>query len=397
MIPYGKQSVSEEDIEAVVDALRSDFLTQGPVVERFEQEFAEVCGAKYAVACCNGTAALHLAMLAAGVKAGDRVVTSPITFVASANCAAYVGAEPYFADIDPISHCLSPQALERTWKPGTRAVVAVDFAGQPAEMPGIAEVARNNGAVVIEDACHAVGGRFTVDGREHRIGGHQWADITTFSFHPVKTLTTGEGGMLVTDNKEYADAAKLYRSHGITRSAGCWTGPLQPEAPEVGVAYYEMQALGFNYRLSDIHAALGVSQLKRLPGFIERRQKLVERYNQAFREQPNLTIPKVADWLSGNSNSLSWHLYVLLFEFERTGKSREEVILKLRDKGVGTQVHYIPVHKQPYYFNRDNEAALPVAEKFYSQALSLPLYPTMTEADQSRVIDEVLGIVSESS
>ncbi|HAV13838.1 MAG TPA: UDP-4-amino-4,6-dideoxy-N-acetyl-beta-L-altrosamine transaminase, partial [Opitutae bacterium] len=217
MIPYGKQSIDDDDIAAVVAALKSDFLTCGPEVDAFEAEFAEMVGAKYAVAMCNATAALHIAMIVAGVKSGDRVVTTPNTFLASANCAAYVGATPDFADIDPLTYNLCPRALEANWRDDTKAVVAVAFGGQAADMPEIARVARERGAVVIEDACHGTGGGFEYEGKAYKLGGHPWADMTTFSFHPVKTMTTGEGGVLVTDNPEYAEKARLLRMHGMVR------------------------------------------------------------------------------------------------------------------------------------------------------------------------------------
>ena len=303
MIPYGRQSISEDDIQAVCAALRSDYLTTGPLVEQFERRFAETVGAKHAVAVCNATAALHLAMLVAGIGPGDRVVTSPNTFVASANCAAYVGAIPDFADIDPVSYCLCPNSLEENWKPDTKAVVAVDYAGQTADMPAIAAIARKHGAIVIEDACHAVGGKFEHQGKIWSIGGHPWADMTTFSFHPVKTLTTGEGGMLVTDNDDFACRARMLRSHGITRDPHMFVGLLDDSSPdngpesaplvERGSWYYEMQHLGYNYRITDFQCALGLSQLTRLDQFLERRREIVAMYNSAFSTIQNIQIPRL--------------------------------------------------------------------------------------------------------
>jgi dTDP-4-amino-4,6-dideoxygalactose transaminase len=303
MIPYGKQSISEDDIEAVVRSLSSDFLTCGPEVEAFEREFAAFVGAKHAVAVCNATAALHLAMQVLGIGKGDRVVTSPNTFVASANAAAYVGATPDFSDIDPKSYNLDPVVLEKNWKPDTKAVVAVDYAGQPCNMPEIARIARSRGAYVIEDACHGTGGSFQADGRKWKLGGHPWADITTFSFHPVKTLTTGEGGILLTENDEWAAKARLLRTHGITRTPSEFTGlsesPSSPSSAirdqsslaERGPWYYEMQELGYNYRITDLQCALGRSQLKRLPEFIARRQQIASCYNQAFSNLDWLKTP----------------------------------------------------------------------------------------------------------
>jgi len=394
MIPYGKQSISEEDIRAVVDVLRSDFLTCGPKVDEFEEAFAEMCGAKYAVACCNGTAALHLAMLAAEIGPGDRVVTSPITFLASANCAAYVGAIPDFSDIDPTSYCLSPDALEENWKEDTKAVVAVDFAGQPAEMPRIAEISRSRGAVVIEDACHAVGGKLWFKDNEYTIGGHPWADMTTFSFHPVKTMTTGEGGMVVTDNKVYAERMRCLRGHGMVREAERFISFGKPDCSikeeQVG-QLYEMQSLGYNFRLSDIHAALGLSQLGRMSSFIARRAEIVAEYNRKFAELEGVTLPKLAPWLAGfaSEQKLSWHLYALRIDWQRSGLTRPRAMHQLRSIGVGTQVHYLPVHLQPYYTQRWETPELPEAESFSGEVLSLPLYPEMTDEDVELVSSSV--------
>ena len=330
MIPYGRQSISEDDIEAVLRSLRSDFLTCGPEVEAFEKEFAAFVGAKHAVAVCNATAALHLAMRVLGIGPGDRVVTSPITFVASANAAAYVAAIPDFCDIDPATSNIDPTALEAGWKADTKAVVAVDYAGQPCNMPEIARIARSRGAFVIEDACHGIGGGFQADGQKWKLGGHPWADITTFSFHPVKTLTTGEGGVLLTENDEWAAQARLLRTHGITRNPSEFTGlsdspsspssaispsqsaiDAQPSCPvescifipagsaisyplsfsERGPWYYGMQDLGYNYRITDLQSALGRSQLKRLPEFIARRQQIASRYNKALANLDWLKTP----------------------------------------------------------------------------------------------------------
>ena len=314
MIPYGKQSISEDDIEAVVRSLRSDFLTCGPEVEAFEKEFAAFVGAKHAVAVCNATAALHLAMQVLGIGKGDRVVTSPNTFVASANAAAYVAAISDFCDIDPATSNIDPTALEADWKSDTKVVVAVDYAGQPCNMPEIARIARSRGAFVIEDACHGIGGGFHADGQKWKLGGHPWADITTFSFHPVKTLTTGEGGILLTENDEWAAKARLLRTHGITRNHDEFTGlddsehsdfrfqfSAKPNPPSVirgqsfleerGPWYYEMQDLGYNYRITDLQSALGRSQLKRLPEFIARRQQIVAHYNKSLANLDWLKTP----------------------------------------------------------------------------------------------------------
>jgi dTDP-4-amino-4,6-dideoxygalactose transaminase len=409
-------------------------LTCGPEVEAFESEFAAFVGAKHAVAVCNATAALHLAMQVLGIGKGDRVVTSPNTFVASANAAAYVGATPDFSDIDPKSYNLDPAVLEQNWKPDTKAVVAVDYAGQPCNMPEIARIARSRGAYVIEDACHGTGGGFEADGRKWKLGAHQWADITTFSFHPVKTLTTGEGGILLTENDEWAAKARLLRTHGITRNPSEFTGlsdfPFspssaispsqsaidapssvispQPSLAERGAWYYEMQELGYNYRITDLQCALGRSQLKRLPKFIARRQQIASFYNQAFsnldwlkppaldsdspatRHQPPVTGSDFSYQLS----DLSIHLYTVQIDFPRLGKTRTEVMQELREKGVGTQVLYIPVYLQPWYRRTYGYAPgkCPNAEEFYARALSLPLYSGMTDVDVEKVITAVQSL-----
>lgn len=437
MLPYGRHSIDEADIEAVVAALRSDFLTTGPEVEAFEREFAAVVGARHAVAVCNATAALHLAMRVAGIGLGDRVVTSPNTFLASANCAAYVGATPDFCDIESVGYNMDPEILAMGWQPDTRAVVAVDYGGQPAHMPRIAEVARARGAVVIEDACHGVGGGFLRDGKAWKLGGHPWADMTVFSFHPVKTMTTGEGGMLVTDNAAYAEKARLLRSHGMVREQragggnqgaggrGQETGGRRQETgdrnqgtggggnltpasclltPEKGPWYYEMQDLGYNYRITDIQCALGRSQLRRLPQFMARRGEIVAAYNKAFAALPHTQTPKLAPWLFPTpapcpptpESPISWHLYTLQIDFPAIGKTRTQVMNELRGRGVGTQVLYIPVHLQPWYRQTYGYAPgkCPRAEAYYERALSLPLFPAMNDDDVARVIKAVKTTLS---
>jgi UDP-4-amino-4,6-dideoxy-N-acetyl-beta-L-altrosamine transaminase len=395
MLPYGRQSISEADIQAVVEALRSDYLTTGPRVDEFEQRFAERVGARHAVAVCNATAALHLAMRVAGIGPGDRVVTSPNTFLASANCAAFVGATPDFVDIDPVSYNLDPTVLETTWQTDTKAVVAVDYAGQTADLPHIAVIARDRGAVVIEDACHAVGGQFEHQGRLHTVGGHPWADITTFSFHPVKTMTTGEGGMLVTNHEQYATQARLLRSHGVVRAQEDFVGlgaDSNPPYTERGPWYYEMAHLGWNYRITDFQCALGLSQLRRLDPFIARRREIVARYNAAFAGLDWLAPPGLRNPL--DRDHTSWHLYTVRMDFVRLGRTRSEVMQELRASGVGTQVLYIPVHLQPWYRRTFGygPGKCPVAEACYPQFLSLPLYPELSEEDTQRTIAAVRAL-----
>ena len=394
MIPYGRQSVSQQDIDAVVEALRSDWLTTGPKVEAFERAFADFVGAKHAVAVCNGTAGLHLAMLASDVRPGDRVITSPNTFLASANCAAFVGAIPDFADIDSVTLTLSASALEDQWIDGTQAVVAVHYAGQTADMPAIYQTAHSRGAVVIEDACHAVGGRFWHDDEFSPVGGHPWADMSVFSFHPVKTMTTGEGGMLVTDNDHFAERARLLRNHGIERHSTSFEGLGQSGAlGEQGPWYYEMQSLGFNYRITDIQCALGLSQLRRLRGSIERRREIVRQYNSAFSDLPGVTTPRMRD--ERDAEHTSWHLYTAMIDFPMLGRTRSTVMQELKERDVGTQVLYIPVYLQPWYQRTFGYAPgkCPVAEACYQRSLSLPLFAAMTDKDVRHVINAFRGVI----
>jgi len=390
LLPYGRQHIDESDIAAVCEVLRSDFLTCGPKVDEFESRFAKRVGARHAVAVNSATAALHLAMRVTELGPGDRVVTSPNTFVASANAAAFVGATPDFSDIDPISYNLDPSVLSRNWQSDTKAVVAVDYAGQPCDMPAIARIAHERGALVIEDACHGVGGGFMHEGRSWKLGGHPWADLTVFSFHPVKTMTTGEGGMLVTNNAEWAARARRLRSHGIERDPARFTAS-DPcfLTSEKGPWYYEMSELGYNYRITDIQCALGSSQLNRLDTVVNRRREIVSQYNAAFCDISWLTIPAVRK--QADSEQISWHLYTIQIDFEAIDKTRTQVMLELRENGVGSQVLYIPVHLQPFYRRAYDYGVgkCPVVEEFYRRALSLPLYPSLNEMEIGRVINAV--------
>lgn len=413
MIPYGRQSISDDDVAAVVRALRSDFLTCGPEVEAFEKQFAAMVGAKHAVAVCNATAALHLAMNVLGIGPGDRVITSPNTFLASANAAAYVGATPDFSDIDAEFHNLDPAVLERDWKPDTKAVVAVDYAGVPCNMPEIARIARARGAFVIEDACHGIGGGFRAYGKQWKLGGHPWADITTFSFHPVKTMTTGEGGILVTENDEWAAKARILRSHGVTRDPATFLGlvdgtpqvsGVRSPLSEIGPWYYEMQDLGYNYRITDLQCALGRSQLANLPAFIRRRQEIATHYNKAFANLSWLQIPSLSNYhqpsvrdseLSFQLSDLSLHLYTVQIDFKRLGKPRADLMRDLQAKGIGSQVLYIPAYLQPWYRRKFSytQGKCKNAEEFYSACLSIPLHASMSADNVDDVVKTMTSIV----
>ncbi|WP_202617502.1 UDP-4-amino-4,6-dideoxy-N-acetyl-beta-L-altrosamine transaminase [Roseimaritima sediminicola] len=392
MIPYGRQSISPADIDAVSECLWSGWLTTGPAVQEFEEAFARRVGAKHAVAVCNATAALHLAMLAAEIGPGDRVITSPNTFLSSANCAAFVGATPDFADIDPVSYTLCPKSLEASWQDDVKAVVAVDYAGQTADMPAIADVVRRRGAVVIEDACHATGGRFEHNGKTYSVGGHPWADMTVFSFHPVKTMTTGEGGMLVTDNDVYANRARSLRSHGMTRDPQSFSGLGDDGPEERGPWYYEMHDLGFNYRITDLQCAIGLSQLTRLDEFTEKRRRLVKQYNDGLADVPAIETPRLRN--SNDADLTSWHLYTVQIDFESLGVSRTELMRSLADAGIGSQVLYIPVHLQPWYRRQYGYTTgkCPAAEALYTRSLSLPLFPELAESEQDHIIDTTLQL-----
>ncbi|MDT8440440.1 MAG: UDP-4-amino-4,6-dideoxy-N-acetyl-beta-L-altrosamine transaminase [Desulfuromonadales bacterium] len=380
-IPYGRQSITEEDIQAVVEVLRSDWLTQGPMIERFEQAIADDCGARYAVAVANGTAALHLAALAAGFAPGDEVITSPITFVASANCIAYCGATPVFADIDARTYGIDPEQIRQRLTGKTRGLIPVHFAGQPCDMGAIAAIAKGHHLTVIEDAAHAIGASYQVEGETFRVGCCAHSDMTIFSFHPVKHLTTGEGGMITTNSAELYEKLCLLRTHGITKDPSRLTR-------NDGPWYYEQQELGFNYRITDLQCALGLSQLKRLDAFVARRRQIAGIYDQAFSTEKELIVPEQ------HSCALSsWHLYMLGLR----SLDRKTVFTKLREQGLGVNVHYIPVHMQPYYRETlgCREGDFPKAEAYYRRVLTLPLYPAMTDEDVRTVIDAVHETVRE--
>lgn len=389
MIPYGKHHIDEDDIQAVVDVLRSGVLTQGPAVEAFEQAIAEYVGAKYAVAVSSGTAALHLAALVAGLKPGASLVTSPITFVASANAGLYVGGRIVFADIDPDTVNISPDALKDALAKNTdaRVVIPVHFAGLPCDMPAIKSIADQAGAVVIEDAAHALGASYP-DGQ--RVGSCAYSLMTIFSFHPVKAIAAGEGGMITTnDEPTYRKLLRL-RSHGINKLDDPMQLPEQAETNGVRDPwYYEMQELGFHYRITDMQCGLALSQLNKLDRFIARRLVLVKRYDEAFAGMRNCRPAQTA----GREQS-GHHLYVLRIDFDSIGLSRAQLMQELKSRGIGSQVHYIPVPAHPHYrrlgFKPDN---YPNAQKYYQEALSIPLFYDLTDDQQEQVISAIKELV----
>lgn len=378
LIGYGRQDVSDEDVQAVVDCLRSDCLTCGPATEAFEESLEEVTGAAFVTAVANGTAALHVACLAAGIGPGDEVIVSSITFAASANCVRYCGGTPVFADIDPATWNIDPASIREKVTARTKAVVAVDFGGVPVNHEAIRAICDEFGLVFIEDAAHAIGTR-TADGRA--VGSI--ADVTCFSFHPVKTVTTGEGGAVATSDPKLAEMVELYARHGITRRSELL------REKDVGGWHYEQLALGYNYRISDIEASLGTSQLKRLGEFAARRRELVAFYNREFSK-----IPEVSYQIDAAPDETVRHLYCLKFDCAALGVDRRFVYDALRAENIGVNVHYLPVHLLPYY--RDlghSRGECPNAEAYYDDAVTLPLHCRMSDEDARHVVDAVVKVV----
>lgn len=383
-IPYGKQDISQQDIDAVIEILRSDWITQGPAIERFEQAVANYCGAKYAIAVSSATAALHIACLAAGLEQGDILWTSPNTFVASANCGLYCGAKVDFVDIDTNTYNLSVDELEhkliRAEKQGClpTVLIPVHFAGQSCEMEQISALSQRYGFKIIEDASHAIGGSY----QGQPIGSCQFSDMAVFSFHPVKIITTGEGGMVLTNQEELYQRLIRLRSHGITRNSDLMQGESH------GSWYYQQLELGFNYRMTDIQAALGASQMQRLNEFVEHRWFLANRYNQLLQDLP-LMLP----WQHPDTES-SRHLYVIRLKLDKISKTHQQVFEELRQEEIGVNLHYIPVHIQPYYQKLGfSWGEFPQVEKYYQEAISLPLYYTLTQEDQDRVVTTLQRIL----
>lgn len=377
MMPYGRQDVVQADIDAVTEVLRSDFLTQGPTVPMFEKLVADYCEVSKGVAVNSATSALHIACLALGVGVGDVVWTTPITFVASANCARYCGADVDFVDIDPLTYNLSASRLKQKLEQAAlngklpKVVIPVHLCGQPCDMEAIHELSKKYGFRVIEDASHAIGGRY----KGEPIGNCKYSDITVFSFHPVKIITTGEGGMALTNNLELANQMVRLRSHGITRDPAEMT-----KAPD-GPWYYQQIELGFNYRMTDIQAALGASQMKRLDDLVAKRHSLAENYEKLLKDVPVRTPLQHQDSYSG------LHLYVVRLDLDAMNVSHREVFERLRVAGIGVNLHYIPVYHHPYYAEKGFSAAeFPEAERYYSEAISLPMYPALTDEQQREVV-----------
>ncbi|MEI6490942.1 MAG: UDP-4-amino-4,6-dideoxy-N-acetyl-beta-L-altrosamine transaminase [Verrucomicrobiota bacterium] len=377
MIPYGRQDITQEDIDAVVEVLRSDYLTQGPMVPAFEAGVSHACGTAHAVAVNSATSALHIACLALGLGPGDWLWTSPITFVASANCALYCGAQVDFVDIDPRTYNICPQELERKLIEAEREgrlpkiVAPVHLCGQSCDMAAIHALAQRFGFKIIEDASHAIGGRYNGG----PVGNCRYSDITVFSFHPVKIITTGEGGMALTNDPGLSERMALLRSHGITRDAGKMTHASD------GPWYYQQVDLGFNYRMTDLQAALGISQMGRLDAYVAKRNKIAARYNEMIEGLP-LTVP----WIAPDVFS-AFHLYVICLDSDRSPCTHSQLFGALHRTGIGVNLHYIPVYRQPYYANMGFEAGYcPQAERYYSEAVSLPMYATLSEGQQDMVV-----------
>ena len=376
LLPYGRQSIAETDIQAVIDVLRSDWLTTGPKVEQFEEAFAARVGAKYALSFSSGTAALHAAAFAAGLEAGDEAITTPMTFAATANCILYQGATPVFADVQPGTLNIDPEQIERCITSKTRAIIPVDYAGHPADLDAVRKIAADRELIVIEDACHALGAQY----RGRTVGSI--SDMTVFSFHPVKHITTGEGGMVTTNSPRYAETLRKFRNHGISSEAR--------QRHSQDRWHYEMVLLGFNYRIPDILCALGEQQLKRLDSNVTRRREIAARYTTAFREIAAIMPP-----IEKLEVVCTWHLYPIRIRPERLAADRSHFFRALRAENIGVNVHYIPVHLHPYYRERFGYKGgeFPVAEQAYETLISLPMFHGMSDQDVEDVVTAVIKVV----
>jgi len=379
-IPYGRQWIDSEDIEGVVEVLKSDWVTQGPRVSQFEKTIADYCGAKYAVAVSSGTAALHLACLAAGFKPGDEAITTPITFAATANAVLYTGARPRFADIQYDTGNIDPIEIEKLISGQTKAILPVHLAGLPVDLEEIHQLAAKRRILIIEDACHAMGAEY----RGSRIGSCKYSDMTAFSFHPVKQITTGEGGCITTNNEKFYRSLKAMRNHGIYKD--------NLPRKEVGGWFYEIRSLGFNYRITDIQCALGLSQLRKIDQFLRRRSEIARCYDEAFSELGDIVnLPAI----TRRDRTHAWHLYFLRSNLKKSKIKRRWLYDQLRSKGIQVQVHYIPVYRHPIYrsYQGTGKISCPNAEKFYEEVLSLPIFPGLTDEEVERVIHEVRTIL----
>ena len=381
MIYYGRQDINQDDIEAVRAVLASDFLTQGPAIEYFEQTVASYCGAKYAVAVCNATAALHIACRAAGLEPGDVLWTAPNTFVASANCGLYCGSDVDFVDIDAQTYNMSTQELEKKLASSAKkpkVLVPVHFSGQPCDMEQIHRLAKDHDITIVEDASHAIGAEY----KGERVGSCKYSDMTVFSFHPVKIITTGEGGMVLTNNPDLYEKLRLYRSHGITRDPKLMSN-------NDGSWYYEQIDLGYNYRVTDMQAALGTSQMKRLPEFLQRRRYLAKRYNELLADLPLILPYQMEGTIS------SWHLYVACFREDASLTKKERLFQEMKKHGITLNMHYIPVHLQPYYKKMGfSNGDFPVSEAYYEKAFTLPLYYGLSDEEQVTVVEALRDSLS---
>ncbi len=376
-LPYGHQWIDDEDIESVVEVLKGDWITQGPKIREFEKAVAEFVGTKYAVALSSGTAALHAACFIAGITPGDEVIVTPITFAASSNCVLYMGGRPVFADIKEDTYNIDPEEIERKITSKTKAIIPVDFAGQPSDLDEIYEIAKKHNSMIIEDASHVLGAEY----KDKKVGSS--SDLTIFSFHPVKHITTGEGGIVTTNNKGFYESLLMFRTHGITKNKAKLT-------KNEGPWYYEMQELGYNYRITDFQCALGISQLKKLDKFIGQRKEIVKRYNEAFRNIEEIIVPYEKPEVKS-----AWHIYVVRLNLDKLKTTRKKIFEALRGENIGVHVHYIPVYYHPYYQKLGYPKGLcPKAEKYYEEAITLPLFPKMSDKDVEDVISAVKKVIT---
>jgi perosamine synthetase len=373
LLPYGHQWIDDEDIAAVIEVLKGDWITQGPKVDEFEKGVAEYCHAKYAVAMSSGTAALHAACAVAGISPGDEAITTPITFAATANAIVYGGGKPVFADVKVNTLNIDAGEIRKRLSPKTRAILPVDFTGHPADLDEIRKIAREKGLIIIEDASHALGAEY----KGHKIGS--LADMTIFSFHPVKHITTGEGGMILTNNKEFYEKLKIFRHHGIVPK------------PNKGSWYYEIPELGHNFRITDFQCALGLSQLKKLALFIQRRREIAARYNEAFAKTEEIITPFEEDFVKA-----VYHIYVIQLRIERLKVGRKEILEALRAENIGVTVHYMPIHLHPFYRDKFGykPGDYPKAEGYYERAITLPIFPKMSDEDVKDVIEAVRKVIT---